>query len=101
MEIKAAALDTNKIIIALHQLSRANANREDKTPKLSDLRDSGQIEQDADCVMFVYRPHYYFEDQPKDLMQLIVAKNRAGALGITDLCCNLDTQKISNRIKVF
>ena len=101
MEIKAAALDANKIIIALHQLSRANASREDKTPRLSDLRDSGQIEQDADTVMFIYRPAYYFDDQPKDLMQAIIAKNRGGELGIADLCCNLNTQKISNRIKVF
>ena len=101
MELKAAALDSNKILIVLHQLSRASKDRKDKKPILSDLRDSGQIEQDADVVMFVYRPHYYFESQPEDLMQVLIAKDRNGALGCANLICDLKKQKITNRIQLL
>lgn len=101
MDLKSVALDSNKILIVLHQLSRMPSNREDKTPKLSDLRDSGQIEQDADTVMFTYRPHYYYEDDPEDAMYLIVAKNRGGRLGKADLTCDLSTQSVMDRIRVF
>jgi replicative DNA helicase len=73
-------------VIALSQLSRAVESRGgDKRPQLSDLRESGAIEQDADCVTFIYRPAYYniFEDEEgnslKDITELIVAKNRHGA----------------------
>jgi replicative DNA helicase len=72
-------------VIALSQLSRAVEAREDKRPQLSDLRESGSIEQDADMVMFLYRPEYYkiqnLQDgtDTKGLGELIVAKNRAGS----------------------
>ena len=85
--IKLIAMASNKPIIALHQLNREFQNREDKTPKVSDLRDSGKIEQDADMIWFVYRPGL-FED-PRNLtesqqaemhkkMKFILAKNRHG-----------------------
>lgn len=69
-------------IVALSQLSRGLEKRPDKTPMLSDLRESGSIEQDADQVIFVHRPGYYDAAAPQDEAQIIVAKNRHGAQGI-------------------
>ncbi len=74
-ELKLLANETNKPIIALHQLSRIPAERKDKTPKLSDLRDSGKIEQDADTILFVYRESYY-TGAKDDRIQIIVSKSR-------------------------
>jgi len=69
-------------VLALSQLSRAVEQRPEKRPLLSDLRDSGAIEQDADVVMFVYRPFVYSKnEEEKDLGELIVAKHRNGAVG--------------------
>ena len=69
-------------MITLVQLSRAVKERKDKTPLLSDLKDSGQIENDADIVSFVYRPGYYDKEQPQSLLYYIIAKNRNGAANI-------------------
>lgn len=83
-ELKRMAISLNIPVICLCQLSRTVENREDKRPRLSDLRDSGAIEQDADAVMFLYRQDYYTGDtadgQPS-LVQLDVAKNRHGRTG--------------------
>ena len=72
-------------IIALAQLSRENEKRQNKRPSLSDLRDSGSIEQDADGVLFLYRPDYYQEEKPNEwegsYVECSVAKNRHGACG--------------------
>lgn len=77
-ELKKAALDLKKPFFVLHQLSRELFNRQEKRPCLSDLRGSGQLEQDADMVMFVHRPAYFDpEADPTDL-EIIVAKNRHG-----------------------
>ena len=69
-------------VVCLSQLSRANEKREDKRPMLSDLRDSGAIEQDADIVMFLYREDYYKEEtENRNIAECIVAKNRHGETG--------------------
>ena len=73
-------------IIALSQLSRAPEQRPDHRPMLSDLRESGSIEQDADMVMFLYRDDYYNpETDKKNVAEVILAKNRAGSTGTVEL----------------
>ncbi len=80
--LKIMAKELNVPVICLSQLSRANEKREDKRPVLSDLRESGSIEQDADIVMFLYREGYYKEDvENKEITECIVAKNRHGETG--------------------
>lgn len=97
-DIKLLAMESKKPFIVLHQLNRASADRKDKTPVLSDLRDSGKIEQDADIITFVFRPAYYDGTADKGFIQLIIAKNRHGESGAR---CNLRfapvTQKIYER----
>ncbi len=80
--LKIMAKELNVPVIALSQLARGTEQREDKRPLLSDLRDSGSIEQDADIVMFLYRNSYYQKDDPnQNLCECIVAKNRHGEVG--------------------
>jgi replicative DNA helicase len=80
--LKNLAKELNIPIIALSQLSRAVESRDDKVPKLSDLRESGSIEQDADVVLFLYREDRYKPDTPnKNIVEVIVAKHRNGPLG--------------------
>ena len=84
--LKAIALELKVPLIACAQLSRANMQRSDKRPMLSDLRDSGSIKQDADVVMFLHRPGYYDDKvQDKNLAELIVAKQRNGPLDTIQL----------------
>ena len=89
--LKALARELDVPVIALSQLSRAPEQRTDRRPQLSDLRDSGSIEQDADLVMFLYRPEYYFGPVDNDgnsvegKSELIVAKQRNGPTGVVNL----------------
>ena len=84
--LKIMAKDLQVPVLCLSQLSRANEKREDKRPMLSDLRESGAIEQDADIVMFLYRDDYYNEDSEKrNIAECIVAKNRHGETGKVEL----------------
>ncbi|MDR0889269.1 MAG: replicative DNA helicase [Oscillospiraceae bacterium] len=80
--LKIMAKELNVPVLCLSQLSRANESRQDKRPMLSDLRESGAIEQDADEVLFLYRDDYYNEDsEEKNVAECIVAKNRHGETG--------------------
>ena len=84
--LKAIALELKIPIVACAQLSRANKDRIDKRPVLSDLRDSGSIEQDADVVMFLHREEYYNKDtEDKNIGEVIVSKQRSGPLGTVKL----------------
>ena len=84
--LKVLAREIGVPIIALSQLSRAPEQRPDHRPMLSDLRESGSIEQDADMVMFLYRDDYYNpETEKKNVAEVILAKNRAGQTGTTEL----------------
>ena len=107
LALKGMAMDLNVPVIALSQLSRALEQREDKRPMMSDLRESGQLEQDADGVMFCYRDEYYLqrEEPPRDQydahdawqracdasrnkLEVIVAKQRQGEIATAHLMFN-------------
>jgi replicative DNA helicase len=112
--LKALAKELSIPVLALAQLSRQVENREDKKPQLSDLRESGSIEQDADMVMFIYREAYYLSrlepregteehfkwqesmDQTKGLAEIIIGKQRHGPIGNVKLSYNEDLTKFGN-----
>src|SRR6185369_14870284 len=112
--LKALAKELSVPVMALSQLSRQVENREDKKPQLSDLRESGSIEQDADMVMFVYRESYYLSrlepregtsehltwqedmDKVRGLAEIIIGKQRHGPIGNVKLSFNEDITKFGN-----
>ena len=112
--MKALAKELSVPVLALSQLSRQVENREDKKPQLSDLRESGSIEQDADMVMFVYRESYYLSraepregtaehlnwqeemDKVKGLAEIVIGKQRHGPIGNVKLSFNEDITKFGN-----
>ncbi|MBQ1540447.1 replicative DNA helicase [Caulobacter sp. CCUG 60055] len=114
MGLKALAKELSVPVIALSQLSRQVEQRDDKRPQLSDLRESGSIEQDADMVWFVYRESYYLGraepregtpehltwqedlDRVQNLAEVIIAKQRHGPIGTVKLSFNSDTTKFGN-----
>jgi replicative DNA helicase len=95
-ELKRMARELNVSVIALAQLNRAVEQRQDKRPVLSDLRDSGQIEQDADKIIFLHRDDYYDRDEEQKTIEVIVAKHRNGPLGVVQLFYDRSTQTFAN-----
>ena len=98
--LKILAKELNIPVIALSQLSRAPEQRPDHRPVLSDLRESGSIEQDADIVMFLYRDDYYNPDtEKKNIAEVIIAKNRQGSTGTVELAWLGQYTKFANLYK--
>lgn len=98
--LKAIARELNVPVLALSQLSRAVEQRPDHRPMLSDLRESGAIEQDADVVMFIYREDYYNHDtEKKDIAEIIIAKQRNGPIGTIELAWIPKYTKFANLAK--
>ena len=103
--LKILAKEMNCPVIALSQLSRSVESRDDKTPRLSDLRESGAIEQDADIVMFLYREEYYKKTKEQEanadqneVVDLNLAKHRNGSVGHVSLVFNKSISAFYNHL---
>lgn len=96
------AKDLDVCVVALSQLNRSTETRADKHPTLSDLRDSGNLEQDADEILFIYRDDYYAERENREskkpgILEIMVAKNRDGEVGLIELAYDLKMQLITEK----
>ncbi|MBG7609947.1 MAG: replicative DNA helicase [Anaerolineae bacterium] len=98
-QLKILARELNVPVLAAAQLSRAVEQRSDKRPVLSDLRESGSLEQDADIVMFIYRPEMYEDDPSKEnVAEIIIAKHRNGPVGSVQLIFRKNLAKFENAL---
>lgn len=100
--LKAIAKELNVCVVVLSQLNRACEQRNNKRPMLSDLRDSGNVEQDADQIIFLYRDDYYAEREGREsskpgILEILIAKNRDGEAGIIELYYNTEYQIITEK----
>ena len=100
-QLKILAKELKVPVIALSQLSRSIEQRQDKKPMLSDLRESGSIEQDADIVAFLHRDDYYHNEEeeggiPNNTVEVIIEKNRSGARGSVELMFQKEYNKFSS-----
>jgi len=98
-QLKSLARELNVPVLAAAQLSRAVEQRADKQPVLSDLRESGSLEQDADVVMFIYRPDTYEKESvTPNLAKILVSKHRNGPTGSIDLVFRSKLAKFENAV---
>ena len=98
-QLKGLARELHVPVVALSQLSRAVESRSPKIPILSDLRESGSIEQDADLVMFIYRDEYYDKESEREgIADVIISKHRNGGLGTIELTFQKDYPRFMSYI---
>jgi replicative DNA helicase len=97
--MKALARELKVPVLAISQLSRAAEQRPDKRPMLSDLRESGSIEQDADVVMLIFRPDYYKPEEKPGIAEIIVPKHRNGPTGTVELRFRRDLTRFENLVR--
>ena len=94
--LKTMAKEFNCPVVCLAQLNRSVESRANKRPMMSDIRESGSVEQDADVILFLYREKYYDKDTADDSLEIIVSKNRNGAVGFIKVDYNEHTGKIED-----
>jgi replicative DNA helicase len=99
--LKTMAKDFNCPVICLAQLNRSVESRADKRPMMSDIRESGSVEQDADVILFLYRDRYYNKESQNQSLELIVSKNRNGPVGIIEVSYNEHTGEIEEQREPF
>jgi replicative DNA helicase len=92
--LKTMAKDFDCPVICLAQLNRSVESRAEKRPMMSDIRESGSVEQDADVIMFLYRERYYNKESQNNSLEIIVSKNRNGQVGFVDVDYCQQTGKI-------